>query len=97
MDLFKNFIHYKKSELQKNLFKKRCVLLKSHEKSNLDSNMLATLRRRSEKDISKASQLLDEKIQIQLNLLQMVLKKMIKNIFFLNIFVDIRSNSIYKD
>lgn len=52
------------SDLQKNLFKKRSVLLKAHEKS-LDATMQSSLRRRADKDATRVAVLLDEKIQIQ--------------------------------
>jgi hypothetical protein len=57
--------------LQKNLFKKRTVLLKANEK-NFDESMQISLKKRAEKDSQKVSLLLDEKIQIQSNLLQIV-------------------------
>ena len=67
--LFKTFSVLK--ELQKNLFKKRSVLLKATEKS-LDETMQSSLRKRAEKDASRAAILLDEKIQIQQSLLQII-------------------------
>lgn len=58
-------------ELQKNLFKKRTVLLKANEK-NFDESMQISLKKRAEKDAHKVNLLLDEKIQIQSNLLQII-------------------------
>lgn len=58
-------------ELQKNLFKKRTVLLKANEKT-FDESMQISLKKRAEKDSQKVSHLLDEKIQIQANLLQII-------------------------
>lgn len=57
--------------MQKNLFKKRTVLLKANEK-NFDESMQISLKKRAEKDAHKVNVLLDEKIQIQANLLQII-------------------------
>lgn len=66
-----NIISFYFLELQKNLFKKRTVLLKANEK-NFDESMQISLKKRAEKDAQKVSALLDEKIQIQANLLQII-------------------------
>lgn len=58
-------------ELKKNLFKKRSVLLKANEK-NFDESVQVSLKKRAEKESQKVSLLLDEKVQIQRNLLQIV-------------------------
>lgn len=53
------------------MFKKRSVLLKASEK-NFDEAMQVSLKKRSEKDAQRVISLLDEKVQIQSNLLQIV-------------------------
>ena len=53
------------------MFKKRSVLLKANEK-HFDESVQISLKKRAEKEAQKVNLLLDEKIQIQGNLLQII-------------------------
>lgn len=58
-------------ETRRNLFKKRCLLMKAEEKG-LDSAMQSTLLRKAEKDYTKSLQIIDEKIAIEERLISLV-------------------------
>lgn len=88
--------------MKKNLFKKRSVLLKANEK-NFDESVQVSLKKRAEKEAQKVSLLLDEKIQIQGNLLQIIeqhqqrlIKEVYKPLELVSEF-NYQSNSIFED